>query len=325
MEESAEQMENLVNKCKDLNVPLESLPVVQVYKKLYTCEVRSWSIPKWSLACFIFLIGLYILKHYNLNDECSLTNPGQISLAFRPPEKCIFCKGITEVKRISKISPKDFEELYAYSGIPIIITDVTKNWTAHETFSFDFFKDIYLNSKRKNKALDCQFFPYQSGFDNLFEGLSIPAKRAKLEAGEKPWYFGWSNCQSSTAEILRRHYTKPYFLPRSSENGAVDWIFMGWGGLGAHMHVDNVRLPSWQAQIKGMKKWVLAPPPECYFECSSFDVTVHPGETSVFFFLNVLEVFSYDFFSVILDTNKWYHQTIVIPGEMSISIGAEYD
>lgn len=28
------------------------------------------------------------------------------------------------------------------------------------------------------------------------------------------------------------------------------------------MKVDNVRLPSWQAQIKGEKEWTLAPPPE---------------------------------------------------------------
>lgn len=31
------------------------------------------------------------------------------------------------------------------------------------------------------------------------------------------------------------------------------------------------------------------------------------------------------FFPVVLDTNKWYHKTIVMPGEISITIGAEYD
>lgn len=183
------------------------------------------------------------------------------------------------------MSPEIFEKNYAYSAVPLIITDATQNWTAHETFSFNFFKDTYSNSKRKNKALDCQFFPYKSGFRDLFEGLSIPESRAELKRGEQSWYFGWSNCQSSTAEILRRHYSKPYFLPETSENGAVDWIFMGWGGLGAHMHVDNVRLPSWQAQIKGTKKWILAPPPECYFECDTFEVVVQPGETSEYSFL----------------------------------------
>lgn len=44
--------------------------------------------------------------------------------------------------------------------------------------------------------------------------------------------------------------------------------------------VDNVGLPSWQAQLKGQKKWEIAPPPECYFQCKSFEVIVQPGEIS---------------------------------------------
>jgi len=29
--------------------------------------------------------------------------------------------------------------------------------------------------------------------------------------------------------------------------------------------------------------------------------------------------------TVVLDTNKWYHQTFVQPGAISLTIGAEYD
>lgn len=114
------------------------------------------------------------------------------------------------------------------------------------------------------------------------EALSIPAERVNYEPGTKPWYFGWSNCNYKVAQELRKHYGRPYFLPDLSENNHIDWIFMGGSGLGAHMHVDNVRLPSWQAQIKGTKQWILAPPPECYYECSTFPVTVHTGDVSKF-------------------------------------------
>lgn len=41
------------------------------------------------------------------------------------------------------------------------------------------------------------------------------------------------------AEKLRKHYSRPYFLPEKSENAATDWIFMGGPGLGAHMHVKT--------------------------------------------------------------------------------------
>lgn len=104
--------------------------------------------------------------------------------------------------------------------------------------------------------------------------------RVNYEKGTQPWYFGWSNCNYEIAKTLRKHYNRPYFLPKTSENTPTDWIFMGGPGMGAHMHVDNVRLPSWQAQLRGTKEWILAPPPECYYQCSSFKTTVHPGEIS---------------------------------------------
>lgn len=108
---------------------------------------------------------------------------------------------------------------------------------------------------------------------------------------------------------------------------------MGGQSLGAHMHVDNVRLPSWQAQIKGVKEWILAPPPECYYECSTFSVTVQTGDISEqmmhsnsnFKIYTNLVKNCIQLISVVLDTNKWYHKTIVMPGEISITIGAEYD
>lgn len=121
---------------------------------------------------------------------------------------------------------------------------------------------------------------YKTEFKSLQEALNIPAERVNYEVGTKPWYFGWSNCDYEVAQELRKHYARPYFLPDNSENNAVDWIFMGGPSLGAHMHVDNVRLPSWQAQIKGEKQWILAPPPECYYECSTFSATVRTGDIS---------------------------------------------
>jgi len=41
-----------------------------------------------------------------------------------------------------------------------------------------------------------------------------------------------------------------------------------------------VRLPSWQAQLAGSKRWLLVPPPECYLQCQRFDVVVQQGDIS---------------------------------------------
>lgn len=48
-----------------------------------------------------------------------------------------------------------------------------------------------------------------------------------------------SNCDNSAANILRQHYTRPYFLPEFSESSKTDWIFMGSPGYGAHLHVSK--------------------------------------------------------------------------------------
>lgn len=106
------------------------------------------------------------------------------------------------------------------------------------------------------------------------------------------------------------------------------FFFKGTPGLGAHMHVDNVDLPSWQAQIRGKsivvsnsktstplstfvsgrKRWILRPVPECYFVCQELDLIVEPGEI------------------IVLNTNVWYHKTSVISeDEISIAIGSEFD
>lgn len=109
----------------------------------------------------------------------------------------------------------------------------------------------------------------------------MPADRVNYVAGTQPWYFGWSNCHPAVAEQLRQHYGRPYFLPETSENDDIDWMFMGGVGQGAHMHVDNVRLASWQAQVRGAKEWTLRAPPECWWRCAGeMRAVVRRGEVS---------------------------------------------
>lgn len=97
---------------------------------------------------------------------------------------------------------------------------------------------MYAKAKQKKQIRDCQFLPYKTGFQDIYEALDMPEDRVYLKPDERPWYFGWSNCHAETAEEFRRHYGRPYFLPEKSENNAVDWFFIGTSGLGAQMHVS---------------------------------------------------------------------------------------
>lgn len=116
-----------------------------------------------------------------------------------------------------------------------------------------------------------------------------------------------SNCSPGVSVILRQLAPRPAFLPNESESSALDWIFMGGQGPGAAWHLDYVQRPSWQAQISGTKTWHFRPVPECQQVCQPFSATINKGDI------------------IFVDTNQWYHTTYIHEGELSITIGSEYD
>ncbi|XP_061388591.1 bifunctional arginine demethylase and lysyl-hydroxylase psr-1-like [Musca vetustissima] len=315
MECARKKLEDIVAKCHTENIDV--LKIESINKFLLENKKSSSHKEKWLKFLLVTSLLTYAINYYFTelqSKRCTFQMPNLMRYAFRPPESCTFCENVDQIERVSNITPQEFERKYAYSAKPVIVGDATKNWTALEKFNYWYFHDVYNNAQRKEKILDCQFLPYKTGFRDIFEALDMPESRVEYFQSndvqgdvQKPWYFGWSNCNPETAEEFRRHYGRPYFLPETSENNNVDWFFIGTAGLGAHMHIDNVRLPSWQAQLSGSKRWLLAPPPECYFKCKSFDAIVNKGDI------------------IVLDTNKWYHQTFVQPGEISLTIGAEYD
>lgn len=242
-----------------------------------------------------------------LDETCIIVASESLQDPFRPPVNCRECAGVTGVHRVRNLSHADFLEKYAFTMQPVLIKDGQEGWTAGKTFSFDFFREMYSEG---STALDkvneeCQFFPYKTEFQNLGEMLNM--SRDRVEGKEKPWYVGWSNCDGKAANALRKHYKFPYFLPPELDHSKTDWVFMGLPGYGAHMHIDAVGALSWQAQVRGIKKWILQSPPECGGICiSSMEIIVQPGDI------------------IVLDTNKWFHGTMILGNETSIVIGSEY-
>ncbi|CAH1794438.1 unnamed protein product [Owenia fusiformis] len=249
------------------------------------------------------------LKEDFIGSKCLVDNNAILMEAARPLVECDVCKNLKQVPIVYDLDEKTFVEKYAYSNVPALVKGATKNWTAMDTFSFKFLKDIYTKTPDALQSVEeeCQFFPYKTEFHTLEEVFEMPEARANFEEGQKNWYIGWSNCNGDVAEILRKHYQRPHFLPKDSESSSLDWLFMGGSGPGAFVHLDYVQRPSWQAQIKGRKSWTLVPVPECEHVCVPMNITVEKGDI------------------ILIDTNQWYHSTFVHPGEISITIGSEYD
>ncbi|KAF2885010.1 hypothetical protein ILUMI_21184, partial [Ignelater luminosus] len=305
MQKAEKRLNAILRKSKNSGIPVENLKNLDVVQTIYHLK-HPGNRKRYVFAVLTgFLFALAIAFN---NSECLIELPQDSSKIFREPENCDICIGVDHVNKVQNISPADFEDHYVAKGRPVVITDGTKGWSAVNTFTFEFFKELYQKTNRDGfSKTECQFFPYKTEFKSLEEALNMSSARSRLELGTLPWYIGWSNCNDEAGKILRKHYDRPYFLPEKSENIALNWIFMGGPGFGAHMHVDNVQYPSWQAQLRGQKIWKLAPPPECFYKCHELQVTVAPGEI------------------IVVDTNRWYHQTYIPPGDISITIGAEFD
>lgn len=270
------------------------------------------------LAGIVPIIFCLLFAGYNFHEDlsvaltesrCAIDNGGFFIEVARPPTNCEMCRNLYQVPVEYDISVDEFSSKYAYTAVPVLIKDATKTWTAMDTFSYDFFKELYVNISDAFEVTEeeCQFFPYKTDFESLEDAFNMTNDRAHFKEGEDTWYFGWSNCHPDISRVLRKHYNRPYFLPNDSESSSLDWIFMGGSGLGAFVHLDYVQRPSWQAQISGKKTWTLIPTPECENICHSMNVTVHKGDI------------------IVIDTNQWYHATYIHPGEVSITIGSEYD
>jgi hypothetical protein len=110
-----------------------SLPKIDFLAvKSQSIQLLSQSWMKWN--------GLTDMQH----EECAIPMPDLLFPAVRPIDDCSMCLNVKEIKRVSKISKQEFLDKYAYTGIPVIITDATENWSAMNEINYKFLKELYL-------------------------------------------------------------------------------------------------------------------------------------------------------------------------------------
>lgn len=153
----------------------------------------------------IFVIGIVnaALFYYYMDSvtelveidswRCIMDNNAFVSELTRPLAKCNFCNFLGSVPVEYLISADDFRLKFAYSSVPVLIKNATKKWSAMTNFSFQYFKTLYTETDGALASVDeeCQFFRYNTDFDNLTEVFNMSYERANFTDGEKSWYIGW--------------------------------------------------------------------------------------------------------------------------------------
>lgn len=257
---------------------------------------------------------------YTLDREnnCVVEQVGSSSPSCRALVPCAACAMVRQIDvwdvSVRELHYETFERIYSRSGRPLVVRNATRDWQAAQVWSFEFFSDLYrrLDSPvLTGNGKGCQFFSWDfSEFSNLGQVFAMAPDRASMAKDYSPWYVGWSNCDEEAEEELGKYFSSPSFFHPETRLGARTWFFLGTPGWGAPSHLDQVLLPSWQAQVRGRKWWGLSPPPECWWQCrrtGMLEVVLEPGDI------------------LVVNTNWWYHQTKVLPGDLSITVTSEFD
>lgn len=145
------------------NTNIQQIPAVESDTKSHGSVFKRVFYTSIAIGIFTFACNRIWLSG---SGKCLISMPDSLSHAFRRPEDCTFCRNITQVDRVSDISPREFEKYYAYNARPVVITDATTNWTALDVFDFWYFKDVYDASD--SEQMNCQFFPVRWFSFNLF-------------------------------------------------------------------------------------------------------------------------------------------------------------
>lgn len=153
-----------------------------------------------SLHCIVFrvlpAVLLLSLFYFPLSEllngsPCLVSQLSPFPELAHPVLNCSFCEGVTGAPRHVNLSRREFMHKYAYTGRPVVVVEAASSWPAINVFSYDYFKNLYLQTPEsidadKNSG---QFFSYSSNIQNLQDLFDLSSERASM-ASEK-WYIGW--------------------------------------------------------------------------------------------------------------------------------------
>ena len=137
------------------------------------------------ILCFVLVEG-------NFEEWECLLEQNEITMEIsRPLFDCHYCEQVHSVPIFTDISAEDFEQYYAYTGIPIVVAQGAKQWSATRTFSVKFFKEVYHSNPEYLSMAneECQFIPYLTAWENLGDALNMSDDQAVLNGDQ--WYIGW--------------------------------------------------------------------------------------------------------------------------------------
>ncbi|KAJ1923541.1 hypothetical protein IWQ60_005820 [Tieghemiomyces parasiticus] len=179
----------------------------------------------------------------------------------------------TPIPRRSGLSLAEFIREYEEPALPVIITDVARQWPAFKRWNREYLLDAFGHVAFRAEAIDITLHNYYRYADQqtldespiyLFDkqfGRTCPAL---LDDFEVPEYFGedlfhvLGDVASATTSAGGIDATISPTPP--SHRPDYRWIIIGPARSGSTFHKDPNATSAWNAVITGAKKWIMFPP-----------------------------------------------------------------
>ncbi|GIY28769.1 uncharacterized protein CEXT_284901 [Caerostris extrusa] len=126
--EPEELFQAIFSKCQKLGISPSELAKLSSIRKLRSKSKCFWKqVLYWFLTAFVLLCAFvlsfgsepvaamlakvwYHFRDYDIENEmCVLNMPPEMQNMFMPPVDCSMCRNLTEVERVTNISPHEFE------------------------------------------------------------------------------------------------------------------------------------------------------------------------------------------------------------------------
>lgn len=163
-----------------------------------------------------------------------------------------------EVQRRTGLTRSEFVNDFLRPNRPVIFTDLSANWEAHERFSFDYFRDHYADLRVDVRG---RSQPLGELLDLLETSATPDIYPCKLNLREEHLSAIAAMVEPRPAMICPDRTNHP-LLPRRLLEGLYDLelFFGGKGGEFPYLHYDYLGLYAIINQIYGEKEFTLFPP-----------------------------------------------------------------
>jgi histone arginine demethylase JMJD6 len=169
------------------------------------------------------------------------------------------------------VSVEEFQQLYEYPHVPVVLTHAILDWNANMVWSLDGMKEyghcqFKVGEDDQGHAVRIKWKHYSKYLQSVhgaarddsplyvFEPSFLPSRKPKY--ADKP----------SKQHLLHdyhvpRHFGQDVFAVGGEKRRPLyRWLVIGPERSGTGIHIDPLGTSAWNALVRGHKRWVLFPP-----------------------------------------------------------------